>query len=208
MVTQRHDALPRSGPALSAAGILLILINLVFTPRIDFDAAYSVMAASPMFLWRQMSATFVALLLIYGSLGLYLRCRVQPSRVIGLALAPVFVGGTLLMCLEWGQAFIVHDLATTVPDALETLESQRGMSMFDLSAAIAGLVFAIGWMTFSLALLVTRAVPRLGPSLVIAGFIGLPVLAPLIGFVVGQVAASMMIGVGWVLLGRAPAGTA
>ncbi|MDH3608322.1 MAG: hypothetical protein OEQ24_03640, partial [Gammaproteobacteria bacterium] len=53
------------------AGILLFLLNIIFTPQILAIEDFAESAASTAWAWRLGLASLTALLLIFGSLGVY-----------------------------------------------------------------------------------------------------------------------------------------
>lgn len=195
--------LPGSGVALMLAGVLLAGINLVLTPQLGIDREFAELAASTVFFTRQLIASAVALLLLYGLIGLREVHAAVPGKFGVVAFASAFLGTAVLLPLEWGQAFIVHDLALSAPAGLEGLENQGGISLFDLSAAISAGGFYLGWLIYSGWMLKAGRVSKAGPGLVLGGFLAIPLLVPIAGPIWGQILGSLGVAAGFVLLGLA-----
>jgi hypothetical protein len=62
-----------TGGALMLGGLLTVLINAALTLILPLDAPLTETAASSVFLWRQSASAAAAALLLFGSIGLYLR---------------------------------------------------------------------------------------------------------------------------------------
>jgi hypothetical protein len=191
-----------SGVALIAAGLLTVGINAGLTPLLPADASFAESAASQVFLWRQSASALVALLLLWGCIGLYLRQRERAGVFAPLAFAVVFLGNALLLANEWCQAFFVRGLALANPEALDALDASEGFSLYDIGALIAFAAFALGWILFAISLLRTSPFRRLGPLLVIAGLFATPLLAAALSPVLGAALGNAVLGAGWVVLGR------
>jgi hypothetical protein len=191
-----------SGIALAAGGAATFLINALLTPFLQFDASYATTAASTVFLWRQSLSALAVALLLFGSVGLYLRHADRFGRFGAAAFVPAFLGSAMLLANEWCQVFLVRDLALRAPEALETLEAAKGMSLYDAGAVIAFIVFTLGWILFSISMLLSRRYARRGPILVIAGFVVTPVLAAALPGAWGAIIGNAVLGAGWVVLGR------
>jgi hypothetical protein len=192
---------PGSGWALIAAGVLLAAINLILTPRLEAYGSFPELAGSSVFLTRQLLASAIALLSLYGALGVYERRADTGGGFLQLGFVLAFLGGAALIPLEWGQAFTVHELARVAPEGLEALENQPGPNLFDIGAAVSAGLFALGWIVFAVALLRTHGMSRYGPALVLGGLLASPALAAIVGPIRGQIVGSVAVGAGWVLLG-------
>ncbi len=197
------DRLPGSGVALMLAGVLLAGINLVLTPQLGIDRDFAAVAASTVFFTRQLIASGIALLVLYGLIGLRETHAGVPGKFGVVAFALAFLGTAVLLPLEWGQAFIIHDMALAAPAGLEALENQDGFSLFDLSAAISAGGFMLGWLVYSGWMLKAGQISKAGPGLVLGGFLAIPLLVVAIGPLWGQIIGSVAAGAGWVMLGRA-----
>ena len=191
-----------TGIAVAAGGTLTLLINAGLTPFLQPDAPYPETAASSVFLWRQSLSALAALLLLVGSIGLYLFQADSAGRFGALAFGLAFVGSALLLANEWGQVFFVRELALKNPDVLQAFEDAQGPSLFDIGALIAITAFTLGWLAFSISILLARVYSRLGPILVIAGFFATPILGAALPGVVGLIVGNAVLGGGWMVLGR------
>jgi hypothetical protein len=191
-----------AGTALAAAGVLMVVINVGLTPFLRTDVPYHEIAASSVFLWRQSLSAVAAVLLLVGSIGLFLHQTDIPGRfgTVGFVLA--FLGSALLLANEWGQVFFVRDLARRAPDVLLELESADGPSLMDIGAMIALVTFTLGWIAFSVSMLLAGVYSRTGPILVIAGFLAIPILGAALPASWGPIVGSTILGCGWILLGR------
>jgi len=190
-----------SGIALAAGGALTFLVNATLTPSLQSDAPYATTAASTLFLWRQGLSALAAVLLLAGSIGLYLRQNGRSGRFGAIAFALAFVGSALLLANEWCQVFFVRGLALTAPEVLEKLEAAKGPSLYDIGALIAFITFTLGWIMFSASMLRSGVYARRGPILVIAGFFAVPILTAALPDAWGAVVGNAVLGSGWIMLG-------
>jgi hypothetical protein len=190
-----------SGVALVAAGATTLVVNAGLTPLLRSDAPYATTAASTAFLWRQSFSALAALLLLSGSIGLYLRHDDRLGRFGAIAFVLALAGSTLLFAHEWSQVFFVRGLALAAPDILEELDATRALSLYDVGAIIALLTFTLGWILFSVSMLLRGVYARLGPILVIVGLFAAPFLSAALPFPWGAIAGSAVLGTGWMILG-------
>jgi hypothetical protein len=191
-----------SGIAVVGGGALALLVNAGLTPFLDLEAPYAETAASSVFLWRQSLSALTAVLLLMGSVGLYLRQADRAARFGVVAFVVAFVGSALLLANEWCQIFFVRGLAIGAPQTLTALEAADGQNLFDIGAMISILVFSAGWIAFSISMLLSGVYSRRGPVLVIAGFFAIPILGAVLPGAWGLVAGNIVLGLGWILLGR------
>ena len=189
------------GVALIAGGVLTFFVNAGLTPLLQSGAPYPVTAASAAFLWRQSLSALATMLILIGSIGLYLRHADRAGRFGAISFLLTFVGGVMLFANEWCQVFVVRGLALNAPDALAELEAVEGLNAFDVGAIAALTTFTLGWLTFSASLLRTGAYMRRGPITLVAGFFAVPLFGACLpnpwGFIVGNA----VLGAGWVFLG-------
>lgn len=191
-----------SGTAISLGGLLLIMVNAVFTPMLDMDVPFTEMMASQTYLWRLTLASLTVFLLMIGSSGLY-RYQAEHSGLFAkFAFALTFVGCAALFAHEWGQVFFIHSMAVAAPDALQAMEDAEGMNAFDLEAMIAIIGFTFGWLAFAVSMLMAKDFPRPGPVLIIAGFFAVPLLSVATTPVIGGALGNAVLGTGFILLGR------
>ena len=190
-----------SGIALAAGGTITLLVNAGLTPFLQTDAPHPETVASSVFLWRQSLSALAAVLLLAGSIGLYLRHADQTGRFGAIAFMSAFVGSALLLANEWCQIFFVRGLALKAPDVLEELDAAKGPSLFDIGAMIALTTFTLGWIMFSVSMLLGGVYARRGPILVIAGFFAIPILSAALPGVWGPILGNTVLGSGWIVLG-------
>jgi hypothetical protein len=190
-----------TGMSLLAAGALSLLINTALTPFLPREGVFAHVAASPVFLWRQSASAICAALLLFGSLGVYLR-QDQRARMFGaFAFVVTLIGTALLLATEWSEIFLVRDMALRAPDAFRILDSGKHPSLYDLGAMIPLIVFTIGWITLAASTLLARVLSRAAAWLVIAGFFSIPIMGAVAG-VGGQIAGNVLLAVGWIWLGH------
>jgi hypothetical protein len=198
----RNAFLAWCGIAVAIGGVLTVLINVGLTPFLDADAPYPKTAASSVFLWRQSLSALAAVLLLIGSVGLYLRQAATSGRFGVVAFLLAFLGSALLLANEWVQVFFVRGLAITAPGVLQTMDSAEGPSLFDTGAMIAFVAFTLGWIVFAISMLRAGLYSRKGPLLLIVGLLAVPILAAVLPDVLGLIVGNVMLGAGWFLLGR------
>jgi hypothetical protein len=194
-----------SGLALSAAAVLLIGLNIILTPQLP-RGSFDALAASDVFLIRQSLASAAAMLTVFGIFGLHAVRRPPTGAWAGAFAAIAFVaamaGAVGLFAAEWNQLFTVRDFALHAPAALNAVEDQPGLTPFDIGALVTATGFFGGWLLLSASLFLSGEFPKSATGLVFAGFLAAPVLsaahvaAPWAG-----IAASVIIGAGWFLLG-------
>ena len=170
-----------SGVAIGAAGILTFGINAGLTPLLDSGAPFATTAASTLFLWRQSASALAALLLVVGSIGLFLRHADRVGGFGTMAFLSALVGSSLLLANEWCQVVFVRGLAIGAPETLEALDAAEGISPFDLGSLVAFAAFTLGWIALSVSMLRCGAHTRWGPALVIAGLFATPILSAAVG---------------------------
>lgn len=193
-----------SGIAVISAGVLALFTNAVLIPFVPFGigVTFTEAAASPAFLWRLSLASLVAFLLMIGSVGLYQYQSRRSGHFGSIAFGLAFLGSALLFAHEWSQVFFIHDMAIQVPGALDAMEDAKGFTLFDIESMITSLTFMIGWIAFSISMLVTGVYTRLGPILVIAGFFAIPILSAILPQLLGMIVGNVVLASGWILLGR------
>ena len=190
------------GLIVLTGGLLIALINAGITPLLQTDVPFAELAASRAFVWRQSLAIAAALLLCIGSVPLYLGHAGRAGTVGTIAFLAAFVGSAFLLAHEWNQVFFVRDLAQRLPASLEALEDAPGMTLFDIGALIAVSTFSLGWISFAVSMLACRLYARQGPMLLIGGFFLIPILGAVLPGTWGQIIGNLVLGSGWILLGR------
>lgn len=192
-----------SGAALIGGGVVTMFLNAVLTPMMPLDAPFAELASSMVFLLRLSLAALGVLFLLLAFPGLLHVIGKRHSRVGGGAFALAFVGTALLFAHEWSQVFFVRPFALAAPDALNAMDGVDGLDAFDIEGIIVLAAFMLGWIALSIAMIVGRALSPLGPSLIIAGFFAIPILATAVDGVWGAVAGNVILSSGWIVLGRA-----
>jgi hypothetical protein len=190
-----------TGAALAAGGALDLLINTCLTPLLPRPASFAEVVASAIFPWRQGFAVAGAALLVFGSVGLYLRQADRAGRFGAVAFVVALLGSALVLALEWEQLFAVRDFALRAPKTLTTLYSGHGPSLLDISAMVAVGTFALGWIALAVVTLRARVLSRSAAILVIAGFFAVPLLQPFLPGVWGAIVSNSVLGAGWFWLG-------
>ena len=190
-----------AGLALICAGVLNVVTNSVLTPLLPRGVSFSHTVASPAFAWRESVASACATLLLFGSVGLYLRLSERGGKRGAVAFGLAFCGSALLLGVEWSQLFDLRDFARRAPDALDALNAKHGLSLSDIGGLIVLGTFTIGWLALAGVAMWARSVSRMAASLVIAGFFLIPTLQPLLRGLLGAIVGNIVLGVGWMWLG-------
>ena len=134
----RNDRMLRwSGFALAAGGVLTFLINAEFTPALQSHAPFAQTAASSLFLWRQSASALAAALLLFGSMGVYLRQADRLGAGGMVAFLMALLGSSLLLATEWTEIFLVRTLALRAPAALHALDTGHGTNFYDIGSIAA-----------------------------------------------------------------------
>lgn len=189
-----------AGVALGLGGALTLLLNAFFTPLLPGHLPMGEVAALPIFAWRQGASAAAAAMLLFGSIGLYLR---QSHRAGWWGLfwfTAAFLGSALLLGHEWGDVFFLRALALRAPQDLRPLDTGSGFGLYDVGAMIALGVFTVGWIGFAGWTIRAGVLSRRGAILLIAGFF----VAPLAGALLhawGAVLGNAILGAGWYWLG-------
>jgi hypothetical protein len=196
------------GWALIIAGVLTGIANGVFSPMLPVDAPFAELAGSQPFLIRLSLAAAGLMLLLLGMVGLYIRHAAKMGWFSAFAFVIAFCGTAAIMAHEWAQVFFIYHIAKTVPAALDVMENVSGPNLFDAEAMIVAASFGLGWILWSIAMLRARVVGWLGPTLVLLGLFGAPLLgagAAALGLsaVLGAAAGGVLFALGWLVLGRA-----
>ncbi|MBT8065614.1 MAG: hypothetical protein KJO09_00125 [Gammaproteobacteria bacterium] len=190
-----------SGVATAAGGILLIIVNAVFTPMLDLEVAFTEMMASNAYVWRLSLAAVAVFLLMAGAPGLHAHQAARSGLFGKVAFGLTFLGCALLFAHEWAQVFYVHSLAVGAPDALQAIEDAEGMNLYDAEAIIALLTFTFGWIAFAASMIRTGVFTRWGPILIILGFFATPLLTAMTSVKLGGALGNAVLGSGFILLG-------
>ncbi len=186
-----------SGLALCVAAVTTLALNIFVSPWLP-TGSFSVVAASQTYFLRQCIASAVALLLVFGIVGIHAGRGGRAGLFGGIAFIVALAGQVTLFAIEYGQAFQVHDYALHASAMLD-------QAMTDLHRPLAmGAIIAIGgfffgWLLLSISLLVSGTYSRLAPALILLGLILLFATKPLGAY--GGMITSAVTGAGWFLIG-------
>ena len=185
-----------TGLCLVIAGILFLVLGGM-TGFLDIEAV----RRSPIFKWRQTVAVIIGLMLLFGSIGIYLRHPRRSTLPMTLVFIVGFVGSALLVAHEWQELFLAREFATTYPDVFAQLESAQGLTPFDWGTLIAVSAFTLGWIALSSATIFSPAFSRWGGVLVILGIFAVPAMTAALPMPYGPLIGSTIITAGLVRLG-------
>jgi hypothetical protein len=189
------------GFALVIGGALLVLINVILTPLLPEQAGEVAVRTSTVYLVRLSASGVVALLLVLGSLGVYL-IRSDSSAFGTVAFVIAFIGSSLLVAVEWANVFVLRAVAETSPETLGALGDSSLMTVGFVSAAS---LFSLGWLLLAVDILRARELARWGAVSVLAGLILIPVLGATPLGLVGAILGNVVFGAGLMSLGQAVA---
>jgi len=188
--------------ALIGAGFLNIVVNSVLTPLLPRSIPFAQIVNSSVFEWREGLAVACAALLLFGVVGLFLRHSRVSGKGTTIAFAMTFYGTALLLGVEWSQLFDVRDIARRAPDALNALNTARGMSLSDLGGLVVLGIFTIGWLALAIFLMIkARAMSRVASALVVVGILVILLLHPVLPRFLGAIVGNIVLGAGWAGLG-------
>lgn len=190
------------GVALAVGGGLTIVINAVLTPFMGMGGDFVEVASSSLYFWRQGMSCDAAFFLMLGAIGIQRYQSERAGRQGDIAFGLAFLGCIALFAHEWGQVFYVHPLARASAEGLRALEDAGDMTLYDIGALTALATFTLGWMLFAVSMLRAGVVGRLGPILLLAGFVAVPLLGGAVSEVWGMVVGNVVLGAGWILIGR------
>jgi hypothetical protein len=191
-----------SAMALCSAGVFIVIINAIVTPFFDTHLPFEQQAASNLFLLRQGLSAITAILLLFGSIGIYLSLRNKANGYGFISFIIVSIGNMVLLAQEWGEIFIIHQLAQAVPEALVKMEAIERFNLLDLGAILAFSFFVMGWILFSIFILRSKRYRTLGPILIISGLFATPILSAVLPAIIGLIIGNALVGLGWFMLGR------
>ena len=190
-----------AGFALICAGVLNVVANSVLTPLLPRGVSFAQTIASTVFAWRQSVASVCAVLLLFGTVGVYMRLSEKSGKPGAVAFGLAFCGSALLLGVEWAQLFDIRDIARRAPDTLNELNAAHGPSLSDIGGLIVLGIFSIGWLALAGLTIWTRVVSRMASSMVVAGFFLIPILQPLLPGLLGAILGNVVLGCGWTWLG-------
>jgi len=191
-----------SGFSTAGGGVLVIIVNAVFTPLLPTDLPFPEMMASSAFVWRLSLAALSVFLLMVGSFGLFKYQSGATGKFGTIAFGLAFLGSAFVFAHEWGQIFYIHNMAVLAPEGLVTMGEAEGLTMSGIEAIIGLGTFVLGWIAFAISMLVAKVFPRLGPALVIAGFFAIPLFSTVFSDNLGGALGNAVLGSGFIILGR------
>ena len=193
-----------SGMLFVIAGILLLVINIVFTPQLLAIESYEEGVTTYVYAWRLGLACFTALSCSLGSIGLFfLYHKENPNKWTGIILLfSLIVGNSMLLAHEWNQFLFVRELALSFPGTLEDLNELEGFSLYDLSAIFSVSIYFLGWLIGTIILWKGKVIKPIVALLIVGGLIASPLLAAFLPVVYAGIIASILLASGWLFLAR------
>jgi hypothetical protein len=188
------------GRALVAGAILSILVNGLLTPQLLSENGSRLPETTEIYLIRQSCSALVALLLLFGGLGLHLAQRKRSGVFGAVAFLTNFVGGCLLFAVEWADVFVLRTVARVSPAAFPLFDKDTFSSIGFGSAAS---LFVLGWLLMSMSVWRSEVVPRRGAITTLVGLVAIPLLQASPWKTVGAVAGNVIFGAGLLMLGLA-----
>lgn len=186
------------GRALILGGLLLIVLNAVFTPMMPNGASEEVLRSSWPYLARLSLALVAAITYVLGTLGVRLAQGERAGVFDQMAFWVAFAGSCLLVGLEWSNVFVLRPMAYVAPAALDTLDEAV---LYRLGFAFGASLYALGWILVAASVWRTGIAPRWVSLTILAGFavtMALGVVVGLMGMVVGSVVIAIgLVGLGW-----------
>ena len=183
-----------SGYCLIVGGLLLFIGNAIFSPMMPTDGTTADLMGSSAFVWRLGTNALTVFLLMIGTTGIF-KYQSTNSGVFGaIALSLAFAGSAFMFAHEWGQTFYMHTFAALSPEALNAVDGSNP-TMFLIEIGLSLGFFSLGWILFCISILTANVLPRLGPILVLSGFVAIPILSaaisdPIWGGILGSILLS------------------
>ena len=183
-----------SGFCLILGGLLLFVGNAIFSPMMPTDGTTADLMGSSAFVWRLGTNALTVFLLMIGTTGIFKYQAEKPGVFGAIAFGLAFAGSAFMFAHEWGQTFYMHTFAALSPDALNAVDGTNP-SMFLIEVALSLGFFSLGWILFSISILTAKVLPRIGPILVLSGFVAIPMLSaaisdPIWGGILGSILLS------------------
>jgi hypothetical protein len=132
-----------TGVALGLGGALTLARNAIFTPFLPGHVPLGEAAATPVFAWRQGASAVAAALLLFGSIGLYLRQASRAGVWGRFWFTAAFLRSALLLAHEWGDVFFLRALAMRAPQNLQPIDRGSGFSLY--GAVLGNAILGAGW---------------------------------------------------------------
>ena len=150
------------------------------------------------FLVRQIASGFAAFFLLLGTIGLHLAQRSRFGWFGSLAFIIAFIGGGLLLSVEFADVFVLRAVAQIAPQTADALDKS---SLLNTGFALAIGFFALGWLLMAINAWKTKLLPRWAAITTFAGLFLISILQALFGIggaVIGNaVFGAGLIGLGW-----------
>ncbi|MDT7831084.1 hypothetical protein RQM59_01765 [Flavobacteriaceae bacterium S356] len=192
-----------SGYALVMAGIFFAIPNTIILPFVDFGAPFGELQASTPFFYRMIFAASTVAFLLFGTIGIFLYHteikHLKLFRLVTFLLA--FFGSAFMLANEWHQIFVLPDMANIHLEAVNKVGSSDHIGRYSIGALIALSLFSFGWILNSISLLLSKKLKRIGPALVITGFLIIPFISGLLTPVLGGIIGGVILGTGFFLIG-------
>jgi hypothetical protein len=192
-----------SGVALVMAGIFFAIPNTVILPFVDFESPFSKLLTSTSFFYRMIFAALTVVFLQFGVFGIYLHhSKIERAKLFrDVTFIIAFFGSAFMMANEWHQIFVLPEIANLNPDSVDKLGTSDQSSRYAIGFMIALVTFSLGWILFSISLLISRKLKRLGPILVLAGFFIIPLFSGIFTPIIGGIIGGIVLGIGFFLIG-------
>jgi hypothetical protein len=184
------------GSCLIAAGLLFLVIGLA-TPMLDLGDP----RRSPVFAFRQATAAVIALLMMFGSIGVYLRHPSRGRLLIRIAFLLACTGSALLLGHEWQELWLARTVDTQLPGTIDRLTAGRGLVPFEQGALLSISAYSVGWIALAAATARTTFFSRWGGPMFIIGLFAFPILSVVLPMPFGPYLAAPVIAAGLVRLG-------
>lgn len=193
-----NKLIKHSGIAIVMAGFCFAIPNTVILPFVDFGAPYGELLTSTSFLYRMIFAALTVALLLFGVSGIYLHhSKIERGKLFrNISFMVAFFGTAFMLANEWHQIFVLPEVANINPEAVDKLGGR-----FAIGATTALTTFSLGWILFSISLLISRKLKRLGPILVLSGFFMIPLFSGIFTPAIGGIVGGVFLGVGFFLIG-------
>jgi hypothetical protein len=186
------------GMALMVGGLLLILLNAVFTPMMPVEDGEEVMRTSWPYLVRLSLAIVSAMALVLGVVGVRLAMGEKAGVFDKVAFWVAFLGNCLLIGLEWSNVFVLRPVAQVAPEVLESLDAAPLLGIgFGTGAGL----FGLGWILLSISVWRRRLGTRWAPALIVGGLVVAGVLGATPLGATGMIIGSVVMGAGMAWLG-------
>lgn len=184
------------GISLILGGVLTVIINAFLTPFLPVNQTANVMVTN-VFLVRQIASGFAAFFLLLGTIGLHLAQRSRSGWFGSLAFIIAFIGGGLLLSVEFADVFVLRAVAQIAPQTADALDKS---SLLNTGFALAIGFFALGWLLMAINAWKTKLLPRWAAITTFAGLFLISILQALFG-IGGAVIGNAVFGAGLIGLG-------